>query len=93
MKLNILLQANVPHGARLCVGAGAAAALLRAPGHRAGRGEQVQVHRQGVDCGGQGGAPAQAEVSSSKTERGTFCRNSIPIFSPQFNSQDLIIPN
>ena len=51
MKLNILLQANVPHGARLCVGAGAASALLRAPGHRAGRGEQVQVHRQGVDCG------------------------------------------
>ena len=41
MKLNVLLQANVPHGARLCDGAGAASALLRAPGHRAGRGEQV----------------------------------------------------
>ena len=57
------MQANVPHSAGLGVWPGAGPALLRAAGHRVGRGEQIQVLGQAVDRGRQGGAPAETEVS------------------------------
>lgn len=59
------MQAHVPHGPGLSVGPGARPALLRAAGHRAGRGEQIQILGQAVDRGRQGRAPAQTEVSPS----------------------------
>ena len=55
-------QTNVPDREGDSLRAGCQPALLRPDGHRAGRGEQIQVLGQGVDTGWQGGAPATSKV-------------------------------
>ena len=56
--MNLLIigyfQTNVPDREGDSLRAGGQPALLCPDGHRAGRGEQIQVLRQGVDSRGQG---------------------------------------
>ena len=57
-----VFQANVPHSEGDGGGSGGQPALLRPDGHRAGRGEQIQVLRQGVDSRRQSRATTSSKV-------------------------------